>query len=236
MSTFTLDPAAARPVASFRHTALLVGIFVALAVGGAIAGRSLPSSPGEARRAGSLAPFYLSLMVMEWGLVLYVARGLRRRGVSLRTLVGGRWARPRDVAIDVLVGLLAWGVWVGVARALDGWPAPGDAGSVAAMLPSSRLELGLWIALAVSAGFAEELVFRGYLQAQLHALTHRRTVALVLQATLFGISHGYKGAQGCIRIVIYGLLMGILALARGSLRPGMVAHAWTDIAGGILRI
>jgi membrane protease YdiL (CAAX protease family) len=58
----------------------------------------------------------------------------------------------------------------------------------------------------------------------------------VLQAILFGVTHGYQGARACLTITLYGLLMGVLANARGSLRPGMIAHAWTDIAAGIFRI
>ena len=33
---------------------------------------------------------------------------------------------------------------------------------------------------------------------------------------------------------IYGALFTLLALWRKSLRPGMIAHAWTDIVGGLL--
>jgi membrane protease YdiL (CAAX protease family) len=104
------------------------------------------------------------------------------------------------------------------------------------MLPHQALDIALWIALSMSAGFAEELVFRGYFQAQFHALTRNASIALVLQAILFGVTHGYQGARACVTITLYGLLMGALANARGSLRPGMIAHAWTDIAAGIFRI
>jgi hypothetical protein len=35
-------------------------------------------------------------------------------------------------------------------------------------------------------------------------------------------------------ISVSGALFGLLALWRDSLRPGMVAHAWADIFGGII--
>jgi len=93
----------------------------------------------------------------------------------------------------------------------------------------------LWVLLSISAGFSEELVFRGYLQRQLTALTGSVTVALLLQSALFGIAHGYQGWRSCMAIAVYGALFTMLALWRRSLRPGMTAHAWTDIVGGLLR-
>jgi hypothetical protein len=48
-----------------------------------------------------------------------------------------------------------------------------------------------------------------------------------------GIAHGYQGLRNCLAIAIYGALFTLLALWRKSLRPGMIAHAWTDIAGDL---
>ena len=174
---------------------------------------------------------------MEWALVLYIWRaGLRLAGVSLRDLIGGRWSSARTVAIDVILALGTWGVWTALSWGIDRQFGRGHAASVSAMLPHQVLDIALWIALSMSAGFAEELVFRGYFQAQFHALTRNASIALVLQAILFGVTHGYQGVRACVTITLYGLLMGVLANARGSLRPGMIAHAWTDIAAGIFRI
>jgi membrane protease YdiL (CAAX protease family) len=207
-----------------------------LAVGGASLQQRAASHSRSLPRPGTVAPLYLSLLIMEWALVLYVAKGSRRAGVSIRTLVGGRWSRPRDVAVDALLALGAWGVWTAFALAWERWMVTDHAAGVAALLPRSPLEIVLWVALSLTAGFAEELVFRGYFQAQFHALTGRSWAALILQAALFGISHGYQGVQACLKIALYGLLMGALARGRGSLRPGMMAHAWTDIASGLFRI
>jgi len=101
------------------------------------------------------------------------------------------------------------------------------------MLPVSGPEMLAWIVLAVSAGISEELVFRGYFQRQFQAMTGSIAAALLLQAVLFGISHGYQGLGPCVRITVYGLLFGSLAHWRRSLRPGILAHAWTDIVSGL---
>ena len=92
------------------------------------------------------------------------------------------------------------------------------------------------MALSISAGFCEEVVFRGYFQHQFTAFTRSKWIALLLQSTLFGVSHGYQGWAACLRITVYGALFGLFALWRKSLRPGMIAHAWTDVVGGVFRI
>jgi len=61
-------------------------------------------------------------------------------------------------------------------------------------------------------------------------------VAWLLQAVLFGISHGYQGIEASVKIAVIGALYGLLALWRGSLRPGMMAHAGSDILSGIFGI
>ena len=104
---------------------------------------------------------------------------------------------------------------------------------VIAFLPRDPLEVAVWIALSLTAGFCEEAIFRGYLQAQFRALTGSAFVAVVLQAVIFGVSHGYQGLRNVMVITVYGTVFGALAVWRKSLKPGMILHAWTDVFGGI---
>jgi CAAX protease family protein len=226
-----------RPVASFRHTAILVSVFLVLAVAGAAFQRAPGPATGAGAERPSAVPLYLSLLVAEWGLVYYVWRpGLRRAGTRLRDLIGGRYGHWHDVVRDILFASIAWVLWLGIQRGFDLWLGGDDARSVAAYLPHGPAEVVLWIALSLSAGFCEEAAFRGYFQRQFTALTRSRPVGLVLQALLFGISHGYQGIGATLRITVFGLLFGGLALWRKSLRPGMAAHAWTDIHAGWLSL
>ena len=68
---------------------------------------------------------------------------------------------------------------------------------------------------------------RGYFQRQFEVFTRSKWIALFLQAALFGISHGYQGLGTYVKID--DLRHGLLALWRASLRPGMIAHAGSDI-------
>jgi len=86
----------------------------------------------------------------------------------------------------------------------------------------------------LTAGFCEEVAFRGYFQKQFETMTRSSTAGVILQGILFGISHGYQGLRAIIMIILFGFLYGILALWRKSLRPGMVLHAWSDIYAGYL--
>jgi uncharacterized protein len=174
---------------------------------------------------------------MEWGLVYYVWKGgLRRSGATLRQLIGGRWQSAKDVAVDISLALGLWTIWTLIEKGWDRWLGPGHAASIQGFLPRRASEILLWVAVSVSAGFCEELVFRGYFQKQFEVFTRSKWFALLLQAALFGIAHGYQGLQACVKIALFGALYGLLALWRGSLRPGMIAHGGSDILSGIFGI
>ena len=86
---------------------------------------------------------------------------------------------------------------------------------------------------SLTAGFCEELIFRGYFQRQFSAWTRNVTAGVVLSAVVFGAGHIYQGPKQALIITVYGLLFGILAETTKSLRPGMMAHAWHDGFAGL---
>jgi hypothetical protein len=101
------------------------------------------------------------------------------------------------------------------------------------LLPKTLVEVALWIPLSATAGFCEELIFRGYLQRQFLALTGNAAAAVVLQGIVFGTTHLYQGVKGVLVISVYGMLFGILAVMRKSLRPGMIQHGAQDAISGV---
>jgi membrane protease YdiL (CAAX protease family) len=223
-----------RAIAPWWHTVLLVGLFLLITVAGAVFQHHVQTAPGTSHEHPHLAPLYLSLIAMEWGLVLYVRKGLRRRGVLLRDLIGGRWASWKGIARDTIIAGGFWSFWSLASFALERWLGPDQGAAIQTLLPQGPIEAPLWVALSISAGICEEVVFRGYFLAQFRAFTPGVLPAILLQAALFGISHGYQGAQATIEIAAYGALMGLLAVWRKNLRPGMIAHAWTDIFSGLI--
>jgi len=234
MATVTPSPAPETElIAPVWHTVLLVCIFLGLTAGGALFQRHAQSTPGVLQQHPNVVPLYLSVIAAEWLLVYGVWAGIRRRGVGLRDLLGGRWNSPQRVLIDLVLAAVVWILWIGIQLGV-GRLLPSQAKSVSALFPQSPLEVVLWIACSLSAGFCEEVAFRGYFQKQFAAMTRSPAAGVVLQAILFGIAHGYQGLRAIIMIILFGLLYGILAWWRRSLRPGIVLHAWSDIYAGYL--
>ena len=223
-----------QPVAPLWHMALLLLILAGLVVGGA----RLQSHPEPAKSVApqhsGIVQLYFSIIILQWALVWFVWWGLRRRGKRLRDLIGGKWDSLKAVLVDVAVAFGFWIVWEAVGRLMHYILGPSQAKSIDTLLPQGGLESALWIAVCITAGFCEEVVYRGYLQAQLTALSASVAVGVLGQALLFGISHAYQGMKQVIVITVLGAIYGVLPLWRKSLRPNMIAHAWSDVFSGLL--
>ena len=79
------------------------------------------------------------------------------------------------------------------------------------LTPGTKLELAVWFCMSATAGFCEEIIFRGYLQRQFAAITNSVLAGMLLSAAVFGASHGYEGVGRMVLIGIYGLMFGLLA-------------------------
>lgn len=223
-----------RLLAPLWHTAVLILVLLALAAYGAFMQRHAPPGPQLVEPRGSALPLYLSLIAAEWGLLRFVlVWGLKRNGTRLRDLLGQRWSSWKDVARDVVIALAVWAVWTFAEVHAYRMLGSDTAKDISALLPRGPIEIAVWVALSMTAGFCEEAIFRGYLQQQFLALTGSAPLAILVQAVIFGVSHGYQGLRNVIVIAILGILYGALALWRKSLKPGMVLHGWTDIFSGV---
>ena len=217
-------------IAPAWHTIVFIAIFVGISVVGGFFQHAVKQHPQAAGPRANAVPGYVSVLISEWLLVLYVRAGVHKRGVRLRDLVGGRWATPRDVMKDIALAAALWALWT----FLQNPHILGGTNAAQGLLPQGMLESLVWIPLALSAGFCEELVFRGYLQRQFQAVTGNAGLAVLFQAIVFGVGHLYEGIAPVGLITLYGVLYGLLAVWRKSLRPGMIAHAWSDIFGVII--
>jgi membrane protease YdiL (CAAX protease family) len=99
------------------------------------------------------------------------------------------------------------------------------------MLPRTSRERALWFLLSLTAGFCEELLYRGFLPAYLVYIFPGIPffVAIVIAAALFGLGHIYQKLTGVLGTGIMGLLFGFLYFFTGSLYLSMVLHALFDI-------
>lgn len=223
--------AARKLIAPLWHTLILLAVFAALTVLGWLAQRSAAAhAPGP---APGLVPLQIQALVFEWATLTWVWFGVRRKGVRVRELVGGRWPSAQAVLTDVLLAGGLWVLWTGITWVENILLSPHRD---AIPYPSGWLETMLAVAVAISAGVCEEIVFRGYLQKQFQALSGSAVAAVLLQAAVFGGAHVYQGVRPAAMVILYGMLFGVLALWRRSLRPGILAHCWSDIAARLLRI
>jgi hypothetical protein len=224
-----------RLLAPWWHTTILIAVLLIASVNGNRSTHPLA--------AGSKIPQYLWTMSWEWILAGFVWLGIRKR-IRLRELIGGRWATWEDFFLDVVYAGVFWGgamLVLGVTAKLMRLDQAGKIEIMRKQLgfltPGTNLELAVWFCVSITAGFCEEIIFRGYLQRQFAAIANSMLAGVLLSALVFGASHGYEGASRMILIAIYGLMFGVLSWWRKSLRVGMMAHAWHDaLSGMILRI
>lgn len=217
-------------IAPWWHTVLVLALLAVMSVASWYQ-HGLPNAhvPG----LGSRLSGYFTVLVAEWFQVLLIWLALRRRGLSIGSLVSNRWQTLgtffRDLGLAVgflvvavpLVGLLAHLL------------ADNANSTLAAITPKTTFELMVWLVLAATAGFCEELTFRGYLTQQFRAWTGSHAFAVILQGVAFGLAHGYYH-KVMVVIMVQGWLLGLFAYWRKSLRPGMLAHGLQDGIGGVV--
>jgi uncharacterized protein len=218
------------PIASALHTIALI----AFLAGWTYLGRAWAIHM-RAEAVPSRLPLYLSTLAMEWSVFGYIVWGVRKRGISLRELVGPRWSKGmgnlKDFGIAACYELVALPILALTSHLLHIDPA---SQSTRFIMPVGALEIGLWILLSITAGICEETIFRGYLQRQFAGWTRNAIVGLLISAVLFGAGHIYQGGKQAIVIGVFGALFGTLALICRSLKPGIIAHSFQDAVGGIV--
>ena len=107
--------------------------------------------------------------------------------------------------------------------------------SFSLMVPMTDAELRGWVALSLTAGVCEEVLYRGFLGFYLGRFMPLPAAAAVA-SILFGLAHLYQGPRNALRTLLVGAAHWGVYLATGSILPGMVLHALLDIhAGGVLR-
>jgi len=169
-------------------------------------------------------------------LFVLVVAGVRRSGASVLIVLGEHWHSVRQVLRDI--GNCRASGSCGDAP-LDIWLAPAHRCSQSQCVHAPRARYRTDIvdsALRYPPVFARRTIFRGYLQRQFMALTKSAPAGILLSAATFGAAHAYQGFRMMILIALYGAMFGILAYWRGSVRPGMIAHAWQDSLNGVLAV
>jgi membrane protease YdiL (CAAX protease family) len=222
--------ASGSPVATWWHTVLVILPLAAMSVAGWYQ-HGLPNAHilGLDPRLSS----FVTVVVVEWFLVFLIWLALRRRGLSIGSMVSGRWETSSAFFKDLglAVGFVVIVVpLVGFLAQLLGARANTN---LANITPKTVSQLVVWLGVAATPGFCEEIVFRGYLMRQFSAWTGSPAFAIALQGVLFGLAHGFY-KQVMVAIMFQGWLLGLFAYWRRNLRPAMLAHGLQDTIGGLV--
>jgi membrane protease YdiL (CAAX protease family) len=101
------------------------------------------------------------------------------------------------------------------------------------LLPETRLEYAVFVALCLLIGLVEEFLFRGFAFFTLTGLLHSKIPAVAIVTVFFAAQHGIQDAIGIARAFVLGILLVIPVLVTGSLLPSVIAHAIIDAFTGV---
>jgi uncharacterized protein len=98
-------------------------------------------------------------------------------------------------------------------------------------MPHTPDEHRWFLLLALTAGFCEQLLYRGFLTWLVAAYVDL-PAAIGVAAVAFGLAHASQGPRGVIKTALFGVLMSLVVVLTGSLVPAMIVHALVDIGAG----
>ncbi len=87
------------------------------------------------------------------------------------------------------------------------------------------------LTLPLGSSFGEEVLFRGFIQREVHHYTHSLLAAIATETALFTLMH-----PADLRPAAFagGVYFGLMAhYFEGDLGPGIAAHFWTDFINGV---
>jgi membrane protease YdiL (CAAX protease family) len=231
MTTSSPQPITA-PLAPRWHTAVIVSLILLVATLGTIMqlrGQLTTAPPPDSR----ITLGYLPTILVSWVMAIYCFR-IGRPKSALRELIGRTWTSPKRALVDIAIGL-SFLIFIDTSETIFAlFLHAAENPALAALLPHSVAEKIVWVGVAFSAGFCEEVTYRGYMRTQFTGFFRSVPIGVVLQGVLFGIAHGEQGFATAARFGFYGILFGVIAVHRQSLLPGIVCHFVLDLSSGFL--
>ena len=103
--------------------------------------------------------------------------------------------------------------------------------AVWAILPSTRAERRAFVAVAVTAGVSEEVLYRWFLPLYVRWLAPGLGAPALVAITglAFGAVHWYQGRWGVIATTLAGVGFGAVTMATGTLLPAVIVHTLVDL-------
>lgn len=176
---------------------------------------------------------YIPTIIIEWLIVLAVSLGIRREKSSFASI---GLVRPKLVdvptAILFLIGANIVLMPVEVGLSAIGLPVNEN---VNLLVEKAEQSFWWWLALSATAGFCEEVAFRGYIVTRIRGIFPGGGWALAvgISSFAFAAGHGYQGPGGLILLFFLGAMFCGLFLYTKSLWPAILAHFIQDFSAVI---
>jgi membrane protease YdiL (CAAX protease family) len=214
--------------------ALLVLTTLTVVIRSVVRGRTLAQRV-EARPDGRVW-LYRTFVLRMWPLMLMpVATVWASNRITVRDL---GWAWPHGAAGYLFTAyyvLIIAIVGVRIRRAMRRGVVIAQRRRVAFMTPRTTRERWWAVALALTAGATEEVLFRGGLLAVGTEVYHLPLVAAAAAAlVLFAAGHLYQGWRGLLGSALVGFVFTVIFAVSGSLLLAVVAHAVHDLISLLL--
>jgi membrane protease YdiL (CAAX protease family) len=169
--------------------------------------------------------FFASVVVLHWASVAAVVLVLWKNGQRLRQ-IGFEMQIPGVLAF--FGTLIAVGLALLMLRQL--WPAhEGPLEPSMAFYPATFSEKLAWIGVSITAGFCEELVYRGAAIRDLRGRGLKTWQAVAIASASFSLMHGPTGVILFPLFFAFALLFSALFLWTKRLAPAMYLHALFDV-------
>ena len=180
---------------------------------------------------------YAETILLEWSLTVvvlihFLAAGRSPGDLGLLAPLTGRFGITAIIVVIVSILLLSQ---IRMVRGAEGEAAASlrrQMAGVEKMMPHTKGERTVFLSLSLTAGFCEELLYRGFLIGYLLTLTGP-VAAVAISAAVFGLAHAYQGGIGIVKTGLVGAVMGIVYVASGSIWPAVLLHAVLDIQAGL---
>ena len=192
---------------------------------GVLVSLKLPAFPG----------FDPTVWLSEWLMAAVPVLFLRKQRLNVRNALSLSRFRPQHALLGLATAIALYPISADVALLTEQLLGPYPRYLQSAefqWFPQTWPEMILWLgATAVSAGIAEEILFRGFMQNGLER-NWRPAIAVVVSGVVFGLAHA--DPWRIPYAILFGLVAGYLFLRTNSLYTTMSFHIATNTVADLL--
>jgi membrane protease YdiL (CAAX protease family) len=139
------------------------------------------------------------------------------------------------IAVEVLAGvsallLLSYFAVAAVCGRISLFFRESESTYALALRPQTVLERFVWVgAMSPTAGFCEEVIFRGIAMSVAFTLGADAVIAVVITSLLFALGHAVYGLTWTVGTMVLGVASAMAVLWCNSLWPAIIAHTLYDM-------